>query len=38
MPATLQQCMTTMVSALVGDCLEIFMDDFSILSPPLIYV
>ena len=31
-PATFQRCMTAMFSALVGDCLEIFMDDFSVFG------
>ena len=31
-PATFQRCMTTMLSALVGDCLEIFMDDFPVFG------
>ena len=30
--ATFQRCMNAMFSELVGDCLEIFMDDFSIFS------
>ena len=31
-PATFQRCMNAMFSELVGDCLEIFMDDFSIFG------
>ena len=31
-PATFQRCMNAMFSNLVGDCLEIFMDDFSVFG------
>ena len=31
-PATFQGCMNAMFSDLVGDCLEIFMDDFSVFG------
>ena len=31
-PATFQRCMNAMFSNLVGDCLEVFMDDFSVFG------